>query len=250
MKKVLFRFVPFVLATSFICTACKKDTQQPSTYYGPAVTLGNGNVRSYITIGTDNHPQSIGLRLTENALTGLTNDTTNMEALMTSIDLPSQAQAAGYNHVEIDWNPYGHDPAFYRVPHFDFHFYLIRKEEQAAITGGPDSVSVPAPYIPQDYFSTVDAVPDMGVHWIDSNAPELHGQPFTDTFIYGFYHGNLIFFEPMITLATIDSKEDVHLTVKQPQAFQRSGYFPTEQNVHYDSQNHEYVISLDGLVKH
>ena len=47
----------------------------------------------------------------------------------------------------------------------------------------------------------------MGVHWID---PEVAGvrraRQFTQTFIYGSWNGRLIFAEPMITKALLESR--------------------------------------------
>jgi hypothetical protein len=41
----------------------------------------------------------------------------------------------------------------------------------------------------------------MGNHLLDSQSPEMKDSlPFTTTFIYGAYEGELIFWEPMITL--------------------------------------------------
>jgi hypothetical protein len=41
----------------------------------------------------------------------------------------------------------------------------------------------------------------MGNHLLDSQSPELKDSlPFATTFIYGAYEGELIFWEPMITL--------------------------------------------------
>ncbi len=41
----------------------------------------------------------------------------------------------------------------------------------------------------------------MGNHLLDSRSPELKDSlPFGSTFIYGAYDGELIFWEPMITL--------------------------------------------------
>jgi hypothetical protein len=250
VKKNIFAPVIYSLLAALFLTACKKENTGPETYYGPSIQMGGGTVRSYITIGNDGNPQSMGLRMTENAMTNLPADTSNMMALMTTVALPDQAKNYGYNHIEIDWHPYGHDPQMYEVPHFDFHFYLIDTSTQRAIVPGPDTVSVPAQYIPQDYFSGVMAVPNMGVHWLDSRAPELNGQPFTDTFIYGFYHGKLIFLEPMITLQTITSKKEVDINIKQPQAFQQPGYYPTLHKLYYDSSTKEYVVAMEGLQKH
>lgn len=167
------------------------------------------------------------------------------------LDLPKEAAGSGYNHCEVDWNPHGHDPLFaYGVPHFDFHFYMISMEEQAAVIPGPDTVTVAPQYIPKDYVTGVIAVPNMGTHWADTTAPEFHGQPFTATFIYGFYQGKMTFLEPMITKAFLETHPDFHLMIKQPQAFQRHGYYPTRVHLSFDNKKNEYVIAMEDLKYH
>ncbi|HET9255249.1 MAG TPA: DUF5602 domain-containing protein [Pseudonocardiaceae bacterium] len=44
------------------------------------------------------------------------------------------------------------------------------------------------------------------------------------------------------------TKQAAHKDLKQPQAYQRSGYFPTNHSVHYDDQAKEYSISLGGMI--
>jgi hypothetical protein len=54
------------------------------------------------------------------------------------------------------------------------------------------------------------SVPKMGLHWTDTNSPELppRNQPFTATFIIGSCDGKVIFDEPMITRAFILAQRD------------------------------------------
>ena len=54
---------------------------------------------------------------------------------------------------------------------------------------------------------------------IFTTAPEFIGKPFTVTYIYGFYHGNMTFVEPMITKAFLETHPDFTLPIKQPQAY-------------------------------
>ena len=37
----------------------------------------------------------------------------------------------------------------------------------------------------------------MGVHAVNPSAPEFHNQPFTATFLYGYYNKQQTFIEPM-----------------------------------------------------
>ena len=252
MKILNLIFIGFLLLT--LSTGCDKNNDHPSqTLYGKAVALGKDSVRSFITFDPAGKPQAIGLQFGENALNGLPTDTMpGMPDYMYPLTLPEKANITGADHLEVDWNPFGHEPrAIYGVPHFDFHFYYITQQEQASVIPGPDTVPVPAQFIPKDYIVPVPiAVPNMGVHWFDSTAAEFHGQPFTATFIYGFYHGEMTFLEPMITKAYLETHPDVSTAIKQPQAFQHSNYYPTSYRVKYDASKHVYNLTLSGLIKH
>jgi hypothetical protein len=46
----------------------------------------------------------------------------------------------------------------------------------------------------------------MGSHFVDITSPEFNGGIFTQTFIFGSYESNVIFYEPMITLDYLLSK--------------------------------------------
>jgi Domain of unknown function (DUF5602) len=235
-------------------TSCKKDdNKSPKTLYGTAVALGGDSIRSFVTLDENGQAQSVGLQFGENALNDLPTDTMpGMPNYMYQLSMPQYANAAGIDHIEADWNPFGHEPhAVYGVPHFDFHFYYVTAAEQASVVPGPDAVPVPPQFIPKDYFVPVPiAVPYMGVHWFDSTVVEFHGAAFTSTFIYGFYHGNMTFLEPMITKAFLQTHPDFSAAIKQPQSFQKSNYYPTTYQVKYDATKHVYLITLLDLVKH
>ena len=50
------------------------------------------------------------------------------------LQLPESAQRqSGLTHFTMFWEAYGHPPAPYLTPHFDFHFYTIPSAERAAI---------------------------------------------------------------------------------------------------------------------
>lgn len=227
-------------------TSCQNNHHGSRTYRGEPITIGNGQAYTFITSDVTGKPETIGIRLTAGAMSGLPTDSSEYSFML---NLPVQAANINYDHCEVDWNPHGHEPAFaYGVPHFDFHFYTISQQEQLQVIPGPDTVSIDPKYIPQDYVSGGVAVPDMGTHWVDTTAAEFHGIPFTTTFIYGAYRGKMaIFLEPMITRAFLETNPDTTMTVKQPQAFQREGYYPTGYRVRYDALHKEYVISLEGL---
>lgn len=249
MKKVFLIVAAFSVAALF--TSCKKnDRPAVKTYYGTDAHVGNGIVRSFVTINADGVPESIGFNFTKTMLSGLPDDD-KTPTYMTMLDLPAEAAVTGFNHLELDWNPNGHEPLeIYGLPHFDFHAYIVSMDELMQIVPGPDNTPVEPQYIPQDYISGVIAVPNMGVHWLDMTSPEFQGQTFTTTYIYGFYQGKMLFGEPMITLAYLQSNPDVILDVKQPAKFEKPGYYPTKYRISYNEKGQEYFVSLEGLVKH
>jgi hypothetical protein len=247
-KRPIYFMLSILTATTFI--GCRKENCDVTrTYYGAEVPLGNDNARSFVTIQPYGQPISIGIELGESALDNLPANTKSENSF--ELPLPAQAKAIGVDHIEIDWNPFGHPPeAIYGLPHFDFHFYYISKEEQSSVIPGPDTVTVPAKYVPKDYVNGVVAVPDMGVHWTDSTSSEYHGLPFTTTFIYGFYHGEMTFVEPMVTKAFLESHPDFFAFIKQPVSFQHHNFYPTSYKVQYDASKHVYLVNLTGLKKH
>jgi hypothetical protein len=229
-----------------LLAACGDDTTAPPANHeldGPSVAVGDGIAHTY-AIMNNGAPVSIGIALSDAALSSLPDS-----MAMWMLALPSGVSATPFDHAELDWNPHGHEPlAIYGVPHFDFHFYTISNATQMTIAGGPDTTTVPAQYVPQDYASQVIAVPMMGVHWADTLSAEFHGHPFDKTFIYGFYHGQMAFVEPMVTLAYLQSHPSFSGTVKQPSAFQQSGRYPLMYSVKYDAGTSAPIrVSIDSL---
>ena len=235
--------VGIAVAALALSTACS-DSISPriDEAKGESVAVGNGTART-VVIGAGTRPVTIGVQLTMAALDGLP---TAMTEWM--LPLPTEISTTPWDHVALDWNPQGHEPAaIYGVPHFDFHFYAIASAEQMQIAGGPDNTPVPAEDIPQDYASQVVSVPMMGVHWADTLAAEFHGSPFDKTFIYGFYHGDMVFVEPMVTRALLMSHPDVMASIKQPDAFQTPGFYPGQYSVRYDPESETVRVTLEAL---
>lgn len=226
-----------------VATGCSDSTTpEVNEIDGESVAVGNGTARTFV-VTTDNRPSQMGIELSSTALDGLPTSMTEW-----TLALPAGIAAPPWDHVSINWNPQGHEPAaIYGVPHFDFHFYAISPTEQMNIAGGPDNTPVPAQDVPQDYASQVISVPMMGVHWADTLSSEFHGTPFDKTFIYGFYHGNMVFVEPMITRAMLAAHPDVSAPIKQPSGFQKPGLYPDHYSVRYDPTSQSVRITLESL---
>jgi hypothetical protein len=238
----------FIIAAALAVAACSGDSTSPDAAVeldGPAVSVGNGTAQSFV-MEHDNVVTSVGIKLSDGALDGLPADMSEWKLAM-----PNGVSVPPWDHMTLDWNPQGHEPpGIYDIPHFDFHFYMIPGAEQAAIAGGPDDTPVEAQFVPRDYASQVISVPAMGVHWADTLSAEFHGTPFTATFIYGFYHGQMVFVEPMVTRDFLASHPDVSSSVKQADVYQTPGSYPTSYSVRYDASQHATFIELDSLTMH
>ncbi len=224
-----------------------------TTRYGRTLPLGGGVMRAYVTTDRDGTPVSVGVALSEKALTALPQEHGPVhDGYEHVLPLP-EGNATPFKVVGLHWNPHGHSPApIYTRPHFDFHFYMISDEERRAIPGLPDSVRDPAPpaprYLHPDYITGPGRIAAMGSHWVDRFAPELGGATFTQTFLMGSYEHKVIFYEPMITLAYILSRPQATFPIKQPQAFAQKGYYPTSYRIEHDDKAKEYRIALMDFV--
>lgn len=227
-----------------------------ATYEGAEVHVGDGFARTVVHTDFAGKPASIAVMLSRDAMRGLP-DTPNAEnpvgAWQFSLPMPQDGPETGIRAVVIDWNPHGHPPPhIYDSPHFDFHFYAIGTADLRDITfTGPDDPATrvtDAALIAEGYQVIPEtAVDRMGVHAIDTAAPEFHGKPFTSTFIYGYYDGGLIFVEPMVTRDFLLAKPDFSAPVKTPEHVSLSGHYPTSYSVRYDQAAEAWLIALDGL---
>jgi hypothetical protein len=253
--------LPLLCSALFFSACQKENAPQPmvessamasqdskaNTFYGPQSQLGDGKIRSFFTVTHDNKPLEFGVIMTSKSMHGLPEQ---MSATMLQIHQKAKPLTA-FDHVMVDWNPMGHEPdPVYGIPHFDFHFYMIGMGQVASIVPGDAMEKLPpAGHMPDTYFPTPGGVPGMGKHWLDVNAPELRGIPFTKTFIYGSYNGKVIFYEPMITRAILMEGKDCTLPFGVPTLFSPTNkWYPTQYGYKTDSKTGEITVSLSGFV--
>ncbi len=252
---------------------------------GPEVPVGNGTARLFVDFGPHGEPRTLGVALTEGALTGLAprmNTTSRCwdknedgqvshgECLgdyQATLELPAGAAdlRLPFRWATVNWNPEGHmapAPPVWSAAHFDFHFFLAEPELINGIRTGPcaefihcddfarASAPVPADYAPEDYRDVGAAVAAMGNHLVDVRDPELKDPKlgFTGTFIYGAYDGKLIFLEPMVSHKFLSSKPDRCTPVRTPKTYATAGYYPTTYCVRHDPATKTYRVTLEGLV--
>lgn len=264
-RQFLGRLLLCFSATSFLLS-CQKDmsnknelqlsssnersktdqAQKYNTFYGHQVQLGDGKVRTFVTISRTGVPAEIGIEMTEGALQGL-----GEETIQLSFPFHKKAgEVTPFEHVLVDWNPHGHEPFFYEHPHFDFHFYTIGETERMAISAVSPLMEQlpPLQYWPAGFVPTPGGVPQMGKHWVNPASPEISGgQLFTHTMIYGSYASKFIFVEPMITRSFLLSGQAVSVPFGQPAQFMNSNtHHPTKYNIY--KKDGKYYITLSDFV--
>ncbi len=257
MKKHIWKqalIVIGILITTGWFTACQDDEEakSPDVIYGPEVNVGNGIARSFVRLDDSGIATSIGFTMTRTALDNLPNEGAHGEISFV-LALPAEKGETSYDHISLDWAPHGHAPeGVYNVPHFDMHFYMLSQAERAYIQPGtPEMEKLPeTKFLPANYLANPgEGEPQMGKHWVDVTSPELQGQPFTTTFIYGSYDGHVIFHEPMMAHEWLSSEPDTVITLPQPEAVEQTSLYPGKYSVTFDNEKQLFIISLDELIQ-
>jgi len=252
---IRLRPLPFLLGALLLIVGCDSNgsTDGPETVTGPAVTLEGSTIQGWVRLDADDRPTAIGITIDEGAYEALsdTSDTHSKhdDAVVVELALPDAAPAP-YDHATLDWNPEGHPPpGIYTVPHFDVHFFFMPETTRENIAGGPATMFPDEQYVPGGYAPDSLNTPDMGMHYVNLQAPEFNGQPFTHTFIYGAYRGEIAFIEPMVTTEVLDASPNITAPVPQPEAYQQSGFYPTEYRIIHDEAAGEYRVTLADLTR-
>jgi len=247
------RAFALILSLAIVTTACEKESQKENPVFeGPRVSIGNGKTYTWVKLRADGNPDKLGITLTKDALENLPQDPNDHHHNTFTLQLHQKASAIPFDHVTVDWNPVGHPPQnLFMVPHFDFHFYAMTQGERAQIPPyqvdpSKHDILPPAEYMPQDYQRIPEGVPAMGVHWADMTAPEFNGEPFTYSFLYGSYNGKVTFLEPMVKYQFLKDGGTVNQTIKQPQKYMRSGFYPTKFRIY--KENDLYQVVLEDFV--
>ena len=252
MKKFIFT----AISAMALLTSCEKSDVRQRIFTGPVEKFQHGKAWTSYEIDDSNAPLRLSISIDDAAMNSLdravphSGGHTHDNSVL--LKFHPKALETVFNHVSLDWNPHGHEPQpIYGRAHFDFHFYSVTPAEVAAIppyTVDPvkfDNWPAPA-YFPPAYFNAGGGAPKMGAHWVDLTSPEFHGQPFTQTFIYGSYNGQVTFYEPMITEAFILANPSFERSIPQPAKVQKTGYYPTRLRM--AKTNGVTHIILEGFV--
>lgn len=250
------RYVAYSSTLFFAAAACFcASVAHAETYEGPPLKIGDGEAKTLVRTGADGQPAAISIVFTPGMLEGLPEADLNHPDVPFTLRMPPTGPKTLVDHVVINWNAHGHQPAHvYDVPHFDFHFYLVDEEHQKNVAFADDQASgdpaqqPPAELLPAGYkVPPGTAVPNMGVHAINVAGPEFSGKPFTTTFIYGYFNKRLTFVEPMVTVGYLKSKPSFREQIPTPQKYTFEGRYPSAYGVKFDAEANRYEISLEDL---
>jgi hypothetical protein len=264
-------FSPRVLGAIALLTglslalSAETTSDRGRSHLGLREKIGAGTVQSFLTLDPSGAPIALGVTLSSGALEQLPQSPNTVSRCFDLdgngrhtlhecigdeeriLDIPEDLGAKlPFRWISVNWNAHGHIPP-YNHSHFDFHFHTGPRERIKSIKAGRcgeladcgdfkrATRPVPARYVPAGYIDVGAVVPRMGNHLLDSQSPELKDSlPFTSTFILGAYEGELIFWEPMITLDYLRKTTNSCTEIRQPQAFRQAGYYPTQYCVRQD----------------
>jgi len=249
--------------------------------------MGDGYLRT-ATVTRDERPLALGVTFPATALSSLPQEVSDGKHCFDKngdgvADLHTEC-AVGHEHVLdlptgfaqridspfgwalVNWNPEGHPPPeVYDVAHFDVHFYIQPLWERNNIDPGPCPIlidcadyeqaikPVPEQYVPSEFEDVGAIEAAMGNHLVDVTGPEFQGEPFTHTWIFGAYGGEITFYEAMITKEWFDRQRAGRAPsrcapIKQPLAWQVAGWYPTRYCMEYRENRDDFVVSLEGFV--
>ncbi len=249
---------------------------QTSTIVGEEKSIGNGSVRTWVKVEQKrNKPVSLGVSLTESALTGLPADVDEPQKDSVKLQLmdgsphhtfeyelmfPKEVAETAFSHMGFNWNAFGHGPEkVFDRPHFDVHFYMAApeyrhhidfdvKKDGDSLKVKTSNIEPPREFLPINYqLAPNTAEPRMGSHYADVTSSQLTPGEFENIFLFGVHNGSILFWEPMLTLDYLKSKPNFSQKLSLPAAYPVSGYYPTAYSVVYNQKRKEIDISLDKL---
>ncbi len=240
-----------LIAIMAALASCKKEetNKKNNLFKGTEVSFRNGKVWTSVKLNDDGSPAQMILTINDDVLNSVatSDDTAAQHSHSDNINVPLPAEVPEpFKFIMLDWNPHGHPPAhIYDKPHFDVHFYMASEVEVMGYTDSVKMAANPLPvYLPANYIGA-NPIPMMGKHWMDAASPELHGQLFTQTFLYGSYNSQVVFYEPMITLEFLKATSDFKRPVPQPAKFQKTGYYPAD--LHINRHDGVTDVILEGF---
>jgi hypothetical protein len=164
-------------------------------------------------------------------------------------------EQTGFTHFELNWEHLGHQPETFMEPHFDFHFYTIPSDDLETVlcTDPTKPESLPAGYVLPDAVDlehgvlTGLCVPAMGMHAMPQ-AQLASPDRFTANMLIGYYGGEVIFVEPMISRTALLRGEPFSMEVPRLPALGDGIQYPTRFRAEFDESDGTYRLALSGFV--
>lgn len=261
MKKILicaaFAFITLNSCKKDFAFESKKDVLSEAagkanqdtkfnTFKGPEVEMGNGKARSWITISHTGVPREIGVEMTNEVLSGLSD--ANF-----SVDIPMHIKAqetTPFDHLYITWSAHGHPlpGGAFIAPHFDVRFFMMSLEDQLAIPAPPAASLFnlpPTGFMPANYFPDRPG-PKVGMNWTDKSFSS--SVPVTKTMILGSFDGKFTFEAPIMILPVLQSGASFSIPYTQPINFAEHTWYPTKYNIYMDNDTQKHYVTLSDFV--
>ena len=241
------RFSPLLLLPFLIVSCNEPDENLQSTYISDEVAFDEGTAEVWVEVDGNNNPFGIGVILSEDFSLSRPDDTL-------AVDLPWPDEVdpvEPYQMLRLYFLPDGHSPAGFNVSHIKLRTYLVDEQEFGDLADAGPEVREATPdsaYIPSG-FEKIDRDdnPPIGSQWTN---PEQTLTEFNYSYAYGFNEGELVFLETMIASDALDGQPDNRLQIPQPQAFQRSGYYPQINYVAVSGNTGRNYIGIEELNYH
>lgn len=215
---------------------------------GASRVVNGARIQTWARLRIDNSVEQVGLTVPRSVLVNPPSEPGDGPAgAFASLQFPAEVRTTTFlEHAEIAFAPEGHPPARYQAPHFDLHFYNQTEAEVLAVAP-PETVAPTADRIPQGYvYPGIDqAVPQMGVHAINGAEFAPNAPPFAETFILGYWRGEMTFLEPMITQQFFVDKRSYSLNVPKPETLGQVTRYPGRYAATYipATDSYEFVFS-------
>ncbi|MDP4200567.1 MAG: DUF5602 domain-containing protein [Bacteroidota bacterium] len=238
MKTVSFSLSILCLGILIGCSS--STTPQPQTYIGASTTIGSGTANSWVTVDGSGNMTAIGVTISDAALASLP-----AMGMMYEIPMPAGVTTIPYKSISLDYATM--DPAPYNVPHLDAHFYFEDMMARMNIMQGIDTMMPGGMMLPAGYTRIGECDSMMGVHYMDTSAPEWHKQPFHCAFVYGFAKGTMTFMEAMCDQASLSNHTALSGTVKPMMMMSMPMSMPKTYKTSYDATTKTTKIELDGF---
>src|SRR4051812_46307412 len=111
MKKLLI-----LATTATLLFSCKKSDDKSGTFKGPEAEIQHGKGWSYVKLDKEGNPAQLGISINDAAINSMpvgTGEPTeghhHDNVVLLSLDPIAKAKTP-FDHVEVDWNPNGHEP--------------------------------------------------------------------------------------------------------------------------------------------